>query len=709
MSAEALNRGDFVRLATSVGLGLTLEIGTAPSGAAAARVNSVFAPNIWVRVAPDDAVTVIVSKSEMGQGVVMGFSTIVADELDADPRRIRTEFAPPDARYADPAFHDQATGGSVSTSGAWLPLRKAGATARAMLVAAAAKQWRVKASECTTHNSVVVHAASKRRASYGSLALAASALPVPVNVPLKPSDRFTLIGKSRQRLDIPSKVNGSAQFGIDVRLPGMVYAAVARSPVFGGRLRTFDARKAQAVRGVIKVVKISSGVAVVAKNTWAAFQGKLALSVAWDEGSNATVDSHLLFAEAERAGKDHTNERVALSRGNPAIEGGHVVEAVYRGPFLAHATMEPMNTTALVSDGRCEVWSPNQVQRRAQAAAAAGSGLPPEKCIVHTTLLGGGFGRRLEVDYVQEAVEIAKAVHVPVKLVWTREDDIQHDFYRPMSVNTVRGLLNQGQLVSLSHQVVQPSWLRRWFPHPPIYVDGLDTLGVESVADAPYAIPNIRVSYIDYEHGIPIGSWRAPNANWNDFVTESFVDELAHTAGADPLAFRLRLLTQNPRAANVLRLAASKAGWGSKRPNVGQGLALTFWAGSYAAMVAEISMQDKMPRVHRVIAAVDVGTVVNPDIIIQQSQGATNFGLSAALTGKITIKNGRCEQNNFYDYTVLRMADAPKIEVHVVHSNEPPTGVGELCTPPIAPAVGNAIFALTGKRVRSLPFSDALV
>jgi len=706
MESLVLKRSWFIRLSGALGAGLGLAF-TVPSQAQIpSQSGTVFAPNVWVRIAPDETVTVMLSKSEMGQGVIVGMPTILADELDADIERVRTEFAPPDSRYIDPYLGDQATGGSTATKSGWMPLRQAGATARAMLVAAAAKQWGVDPAECTTRAGTVYHGSSNRAATYGSLAIAASTLPVPANVPLKTRDKFTLIGKARQRTDIPLKVNGSAQYGIDVRVPGMLYAAIARSPVFGGRVKSFDACKAKAITGVTGVVQVSNGVAVIAKNTWAAFQGKNALVVEWDEGPNAKVNTEQLFAEAEYLARARKNERVAITRGTPDTTAGAVLEATYRGPLLAHATMEPMNTTADVRNGRCEVWTPTQVQRRAQVAAAKGSGVPIEQCTIHTTFLGGGFGRRLEADYVQEAAEVSKAIQGPVKVMWSREDDIKGDFYRPMGLDVVRGVISGGELTALSHRVVSASWLRRWYP--PFFKNGIDPLDLTEVIDAPYAVPNFRVTYIDHEHGIPVGSWRAPNANWHGFVTESFIDELAHKAGKDPLTFRLSLLKKNPRAAGVLRLAAEKAGWGQKRAGIAQGLAVTYWAGSYAALVADVSIQDKVPKVHRVIAAIDCGTIVNPDILVQQAQGATNFGLSAALTGKITIANGRCVQSNFYDYTVLRMADAPSIEVHIVPSNATPTGVGELCTPPIAPAVGNAIFALTGQRVRTLPFSDAL-
>jgi isoquinoline 1-oxidoreductase beta subunit len=706
VKTSRIDRGGFLRTTAGFGLGLTLAVALPTRGRAAAADATTVDPNAWVRIAPDNTVTVIMNKSEMGQGVIMGLPAILADELDAAPEQLRTEVAPPDPKYIDPLLGDMATGGSTSIAGNWMPLRHAGATARAMLVSAAASQWNVDASACTTSAGVVSHAASNRSATYGSLALAAAALPVPANVPLKTPAAFTLIGKSRPRTDIPLKVNGSAPYGIDVHVPGMAYGAVARPPVAGGRVKSFDARKAKQVHGVTDVVQISNGVAVVATNTWAAFQGKLALDIVWDDGPNANVSTESLYAEAEHLATTHTGERVALSRGT--LTGhGKVVNATYRGPMLAHATMEPMNTTADVRADRCEVWSPNQVQLRALAAAMKASGLPAAQCIIHTTFLGGGFGRRLEADYVGEAVEVSRAVKKPVKVTWTREDDTKGDFYRPMSVNTVRGVVVGGTLTELSHQVVSASWLRRWAP--PAVVNGIDPLDVAEVIDAPYAVPNIRVTYIDHEHGIPVGSWRAPNANWNGFVTESFMDELAHAAGEDPLAFRLRLLTKNPRAANALKLAAEKAGWGHAQPaGHALGLAVTVWAGSYGAIVADVSMVDKQPKVHRVFAAVDCGTVINPDIVVQQAQGATNFGLSAALTGKITIHQGRVDRSNFYDYTVLRMADAPAISVFIVPSDQTPTGIGEICTPPIAPAVGNAIFKLTGKRIRQLPFSDAV-
>lgn len=702
-------RTEFIGLAGAVWAGLAVGF-TLPARAADAPTTSAFVPNAWLKIAPDETITAVIGKSEMGQGVCVGLPTVLAEELDVSLAQLRVEIAPPDTRYIDSDLGVQATGGSTSMHSNWAPLRKAGATARAMLIATAAKTWGVDPATCTTKQGAVVDSTGTRSATYGSLALAASQLPVPENVPLKDPKMFSLVGRrGQQRTDIPAKVNGSATFGIDVRVPGMVYAAIARSPVFGGRVKSYDAHAALAVPGVSKVVQISNGVAVIGKNTFAAFKGKSALKIVWDEGKNANLSSEGLFWEAEFYARNHTGEHIAISRGTPDTKAGHALEAIYCGPFLAHATMEPMNCTASVTADKCEIWAPTQVQQRAQDFAAAACGLPKSNIVIHTTFLGGGFGRRLEADYVQEAVEVSKAIGAPVKVTWTREDDIQGDVYRPMSVNVIRGVLAERKVSALSHQIVSPSWLRRWAPYPPIYKDGIDVLDLEGVQDAPYFFPSFRVAYIDHEHGIPVGSFRAPDANWNTFVTESFMDELAHAAGKDPLAFRLEHMAKSPRAANVLRMAAEKGGWGKPTPHgVARGIASTFWAGSYVGMVAEVSMNGNMPKVHRVVVAVDCGIAVNPDIVVQQAQGATNFGLSAALTGKITIEKGRCAQNNFYDYTVLRMADAPRIEVLIAQSAEAPTGIGELCMPPIAPAVANAVFTLTGKRARSLPFSDSL-
>jgi isoquinoline 1-oxidoreductase beta subunit len=700
-----LSRGNFIRLTSALGAGLALGV-RLPAFAAAETEADGFAPNVWVRVGTDDGVTVYVSKAEMGQGIAMGFCTLVADELDVPLDRVKFVFAPVSKAYADPFFGDETTGGSTSMAGSFLPLRKAGATARAMLITTAAKNWGVPATDCTTANGAVLHAASNRQAGYGSLAMAAASLPVPTDTPLKSADSFKLIGKAHNpRVDIPSKVNGTAKYGLDVKVPGMVYASIARSPVFGGSVKSFDTKAAKKVRGVLDVVEVSSGVAVVATNTWAARQGRNALKIEWNDGPNAKLNSSELNAEA-RALVPHS--KLVGKIGDPSSATGHTLHATFQGPFLAHAAMEPMNATAWVRDDAVDVWAPTQVPSRCQSSAMKISGLPAEKCSIHTTLLGGGFGRKLEVDAVEDALEVSKAIRKPVKVTFTREDDIQHDFYRPMSVNVVSGTVDtSGNLVSLVHTVVAPSIAKRWLPV--FFKDGIDPLAMDGAGNIVYAIPNAEFRYAEHDHGVPVGFMRAPAGNFNCFATESFMDELAHAAGKDPLAFRLALLGKDPRAAAVLQLAASKSGYGKAMPpGRAQGIALGLWGGSYSAIVAEVSLHEKNVKVHRAHIAVDVGTVVNPDIVVSQATGSLLFGLAMARTSKITIENGRVVQNNFYDYTVLRHDDAPEVNVSIVPSTVKPTGVGELGVPAIAPAVANAVFKLNGKRIHSLPFSDAL-
>jgi CO/xanthine dehydrogenase Mo-binding subunit len=551
----------------------------------------------------------------------------------------------------------------------------------------------------------VTHPPSAQTASYGSLALAAAQLEVPKNVPLKTPDQFTFIGKNVARVDTPLKVNGKAKYGIDVVVPGMLYATVVRPPAFGGSVGSFDASKTKAVKGVVDVFTISSGVAIVATNTWATRQGRAALHVVWNDGPNAHLDSKTLHAAAHAL---IVSAKVAKKTGDVASARGTTIAAVYDAPFLAHAPMEPMNATADVRADSVEVWAPTQVQTRSQQTAMAITGLPAEKVTVHTTFLGGGFGRRLDADYVGDAVEISKHLGKPVKVTWPREEDIQHDFYRPMSVNALRGTLDaSGKLVALSHTVVADSVAKRWAP--PLFKDGIDPLALDGAWNVPYDVPNVDFRYADQASGIPVGFMRAPAANVNTFATEVFIDELAHAAHKDPYAFRMALLGKSPRSAAVLKAACDAAGWGKKMPaGHAQGLALCAWGGSFGALVADVSLDGKTPVVHRTVMAVDSGIVINPDIVRMQVQGAVNYGLAMARSSKITIANGRVEQNNFYDYTVLRNSDAPPTRVIIVPSTEKPTGIGELGTPPIAPAIANAIFRINGKRIRSLPFSDAL-
>jgi isoquinoline 1-oxidoreductase beta subunit len=648
----------------------------------------------------------MLNKSEMGQGVYTGLPMLVAEELDLPWDRVRVEMAPAEDRYADPVFKDMTTGGSTSMAVMYPLLRGAGAAARAMLVAAAAKRWNVPASELTTKDGAVHHAASNRTLAYGDLAVDAGTMPVPKQVALKEPGRFFLIGTSPKRLDVEAKSRGQAQYGIDVSVPGMVYANVLKAPTFGGTVASVDDGAARKMPGVLDVVQISSGVAVVATNTWAAMQGRDKLAVRWHDGPHAHISTPQLFADAEKAAR--TSGVVAGKHGDVDKAAGKTLEAVYKGPFLAHAAMEPMNATADVRADACEVWAPTQVQTRSKTAAMKITGLPADKVNVHTTFVGGGFGRRLDADYVVDAVEISKAVKKPVKVTWRREDDIKNDFYRPMSLNVVRAKLDGGKVVAWEHRVASPSIVKRWLP--PMFKNGVDFSAVDSVTPDSYAFANHRTTYADFDPGVPVGFMRAPGANWNTFVTESFVDELAHTAGQDPLAFRLALLSPKAtRERAALETVAKAANWGHPRtPGAAHGIALANWGGSIAALVAEVSMKGKDIIVHRATIAADCGTVVHPDIVNAQLQGAIMYGIAMAMTAKITLTDGKIDQNNFYDYTVLRMQNAPAVDVHIIKSTEKPTGIGELGTPPIAPAIANAVFKLTGKRVRQLPFSDAL-
>ena len=662
--------------------------------------------NAWMLISTADVVTIMIDKSEMGQGILTALCMIAAEELDCDWKKIRTEFAPAAKEYFNPAFGMQGTGGSSSVRSSWDPMRKAGAAARDMLLQAAAAEWKVDKSACRTENGIIYHDASKKSVTYGAVANAASKLPVPQDVPLKDPKNYRIIGKPTKRLDTPEKVDGRAQFGIDVREPAMLYAVVARCPVFGGKVASFDATKAKAVPGVKTVVEISRGIAVVADNTWAAMQGRRALDVKWDEGPNAGTNSEniskLFMDQMSKPGAEARKEGDAASALGGAAQK---IEAVYEVPYLAHATMEPMNCTASVTSDRVDVWAPTQFQTMAQGTAAKICGLKPENAFIHTTYLGGGFGRKAGTDFVIEAVETSKALGRPVKLTWSREDDMQHDYYRPASYAKLAGGIDaNGWPVAWTTRVACPSIMEAWFPGST--KNNLDPTSVEGVGNLPYSIPNIQVDYVRTEPGIPVGFWRSVGNSQNGFFSESFMDELAAAGKKDPYELRRRLLDKAPRHLGVLELAAQKAGWDKPLPaGRYRGIAVLFAFESYAAQVVEISVDRKARtvKVHRVVCAVDVGRVVNPINVVMQSESAIAYGLSSALYGEITISGGRVTQTNFNNYPVLRLDAMPAIEVHIVPSEEKPTGAGELAVPPVIPALCNAIFAATGKRIRRLP------
>jgi len=661
--------------------------------------------NAFINVSPDDKITILISKSEMGQGVVTSLSMLAAEELECDWKQIRTEFAPAAKVYFDPVFGMQGTGGSQSVHSGWVPMRTAGATAREMLIAAAAQKWGVDASECHAENGAVIHTATKRRLSYGSVAEAAGKLTPPANVKLKDPSEFKVIGKPTKRLDTPDKVCGKAMFGIDARRPGMLHASVLRCPIFGGKVASFDAAKAKAMPGVKDVIQISSGIAVVADNTWTAFQGRKALQVTWDEGPNAGASNESIFKTfEERAQKPGVASRKEGDAASAMAGATQRIEAVYRAPYQAHATMEPMNCLADVQPDRVDIWAPTQFQTPSQGIAASTARVKPEQSFVHTTYLGGGFGRRGWSDFVTDACEVSKAMKAPVQVTWTREDDMQHDYYRPASyIKMAAGLDANGNPSAFTARVACDS-IMSWF-FPGSVKNGMDSSSVEGVSDIAYDIPNILVDYQLVAGPVPMGFWRSVGASQNGFFSECFVDELAAAAKRDPYEYRKALLSKKPRHLGVLNLAAEKAGWSKPLPKgMYRGIAVLEAFATYVAEVAEISVdKDNNIKVHRMVCALDCGRVINPSIIEQQAMGAMVYGLTQTLKGEITIDKGRVVQANFDTYEPLRLNECPKMEVYIVPSTETPTGMGEPAVPPVAPAICNAIFAATGKRVRKLP------
>jgi isoquinoline 1-oxidoreductase beta subunit len=689
-----VNRRDFLKTGAAGAAGLTLTFAlpgrlAAQAGAPVAKLNG------YVHIGADDNITFMLTKSEMGQGPLTALSQILADELDCDWKKIRTQIAGVDPKLYGPL---QGTFGSLSVRTSWQPLRAAGASAREMLIQAAAQKWGVDKSQCRAENGAIINTSSNARLTYGSVAEAAAKLPVPTTPALKDPKQFRYIGKSVKRLDTSLKVNGTAVFGIDAKVPGMLYAVVAKCPVFGGKVISFDDSKTKTVPGVKQVVQISSGVAVVADNTWNAMEGRRALKVTWDEGPVAkwsTPGIRQMFMDL--AAKPGAEAR-KIGDADAALSGASKkIEAVYEAPYLSHAPMEPMNCTAHVRADGCDVWAATQIQTAARGKAAEITGLPPEKVEIHTLFLGGGFGRRGGDDFVADAVETSKAIGAPVKLTWSREDDMQHDLYRPASYTKFAGALDSdGWPVAFTSRVVCPSFAG--------LQKGVDRAAVEGIADLVYSIPNVHVDYHVGEPGIPTTYWRSVGYSQNTFFTESFIDEMAHAGGKDPLEFRRRLLANNKRALTVLELAADKAGWGKPLPSGrARGISVVNNIGSFNAQVAEVSIENGKLKVHRVVCAVDCGQNINPAITEQQIQSGIVYGLSAALKGEITIDRGRVKQANFNEYDPLRMDEMPVVEVYIVPSQANPGGIGEASTPTAAPAVANALFALTGKRLRKLP------
>ncbi|MGC2077996.1 MAG: xanthine dehydrogenase family protein molybdopterin-binding subunit [Xanthobacteraceae bacterium] len=668
-----------------------------------------FAPNAFIRIDHAGKTTLVMPQVEMGQGVYTAIPMILAEELDADWSQVVLEHAPPsDKLYGNPIFGIQATGNSNSVRAFWKPLRIAGATARAMLVQAAASQWQVDPSSCTAANGIVTHAATGRTASYGDLADAAAALSAPTDPPLKDPKDFTLIGKPFKRLDTPNKTDGKVIYAIDAIIPDMKIATLAQSPVFGGKVAHVDDSAAKNIPGVKKVVVLDDLVAVVGDHMYAAKKGLDALVITWDNGPNAQLTSNDIWDDLRAASRKDGAIAKSIGDVDKGLTQGDRYDGEYELPFLAHATMEPMNCTVRLTPGCCEIWIGSQVIARVQQAAAEAAGLPIDKVTVHNHYIGGGFGRRLETDMITSAVRIAKQVDAPVKVIWTREEDIQHDIYRPIYRDTISASLQNGKIVAWKYNVSGSSIMARWFP--PGFQNGIDIDAVDSAVDMPYDIPNRQVAYVRAEPpAVPTGFWRGVGPNNNVFATECFMDELARKANMDPVEFRRGMLGNNPRLKAALDLVAEKSGWGQPLPpRAGRGVSVQPSFASFIATVVEAEV-DNNGEVHlrRVTSAVDTGIAVNPDTVVAQLQGGLIFGLTAALWGEVTIDKGRVRQSNFNDYRMLRIDEVPNIEVHVIKSSEDPGGIGETGATAGPPALRNAIYAATGVALRRLPIDRA--
>ena len=695
--------------------GLTIAVSITPFGHKIFAIENEkdipFKPSVWLQISPDNMITVSVNKSEMGQGIYTSLSMIVAEELDADWKQITVKSASARDEYKDPVWGSQGTGGSTSVRHMHDTLQKAGAAAREMLVKAAAQKWGIEESDCETSSGTVRNKKDGRSISYGSLTEKAAQMEVPQQPKLK-TGHSKLIGTSIARLDIPAKVNGSAVFGFDVQIQGMLYGTVERPPAYGAKVISYDKESPLKISGMHRVVPITRGIAVCADTIDAAWNGKKALKTIWDRGIQPTMDTKSL--ESDLLSYLDNNGLVARNDGNVTEalkKAAKRVEAVYLLPYLSHVNMEPMNCTAFVRKEACDVWVPTQNQTGVLELAKKISGLKADQINVHTTYLGTGFGRRFETDVVEEALEISKATGKPVKVIWTREEDMKNDFYRPGNSCRIEGALDdKGNLIAWSHKVVVPSIFARAMPGA--VKNGIDPAAVEGIENMHYQIENIRVEYVRIDTPVPVGFWRSVGSTHNAFTVESFIDEMANAAGRDPLVFRLSLLKNNPRLRRLLETVAEKAGWG-KQPKTGQalGIAQHFCFGSYVAQVAEVSVnrQNGQIKVHRVICAVDCGSVINPDTVKAQMEGGIIMGLSTALKEKVEFADGGVRSSNLHNYEVLRMNETPEIEVHIVVSNEKLGGIGEPGVPPVAPAVANAVFKAAGIRLRNLPMTPETV
>jgi len=698
-----LSRRGFLQTSAVAGGGLAIGANLAGLSVEALAAGTIHTPNAWVHIADDNTITLISARSEMGQGVYTWMPMLIAEELNVDLRTVQVVIAPPGKEYVNSLLGAQITGGSTSVRDAWEKLRVAGAQVREMLVSAAAARWNVDPATLTAANGKVTGPGGKS-ATYGQLAADAAKLPVPEKPPLKDPSKFAIVGKRTKRLDTPSKVNGTAEYGIDVKLPGMLYASIEQCPVIGGKVDSFDGAAAKAMPGVVDVVQLPDGVAVVADTYWHAFKARKALTVRWNEGPGASLTTAQM-AESNRDAATKSKLIVIKANGDvdAAMKGAvKVVKAEYTLPLLSHAPLEPMNFTAHVANGKALLIGPTQFQQGAEGVVAATLGMKPEDITIKTTFLGGGFGRRLELDFIAQAALVSKAVGKPVKVLWTREDDMTHDFYRPMALNQLEaGLDAQGKPVAMRFKVTSQSVTQRAFGLP---ADTLDPFMAEA-AVAPYQIAASKHDLVIHDAGMRVGYWRAVSHNMNAFANESFIDECAAAAGQDPVKYRLALLDGQPRFANVLRMASEKSGWATPVAGRSRGVALMEGYDTYMAQVAEISMQGGVPVVHKVTIVADLGRMVNPDTVEAQIQSSIVFGLTAALFGEITVDKGRIQETNFDRYRLMRMNEAPVIDITLVQSSEKPGGIGEPATALIGPAVANAVFAATGKRVRRMPFT----